>query len=141
MIEIYPDLYLGNEYNYEAIQDDPAWWVVHAAREPHHREALGYRGHGPPEGHPEYFVARRGSELMLNLLDACDPEDVPEEAVDAALAFIDEGLAGGHRVLLHCSYGCSRSPVIALLYLAKYTDTFPKGHFPRAECLPGLPAV
>jgi hypothetical protein len=133
MIEIYPNLYLGNEYDYESIQGNPDWWIVHACREPHHREALGYSGHLPPEGHPEYLVARRGNALMLNLMDVCDPEDIPKEAVDAALEFIHEGLGGGHRVLVHCSYGCSRSPVIALIYLARYTDVLPKEHFPRAE--------
>lgn len=133
MIGIYSNLYLGNEYDYEAIQDDLEWWVVHAARDPHHREALGYRGHGPPPGHPEYLVARRGNELMLNLMDALDPADVPREAIDAAIEFIDEGLLDGHQVLVHCGYGCSRSAVIGLIYLARYTDVLPKEHFPRAE--------
>jgi len=35
-------------------------------------------------------------------------------------------VARGHRVLIHCVAGLSRSPAIAMLYLLKYTDVLPR---------------
>ncbi len=66
-------------------------------------------------------------------MDAPDPAYIPGEIINTALEFIDASLRAGNRVLVHCNEGCSRSPGIGLLYLAKYTDRLPGGDFIRAE--------
>lgn len=134
MIEIYPNLYIGNEYDYESrVRHEPGWCIVHACKEPYHRQALGYTQRAAPQSHPEYLIARRGNRLIFNLVDAGDPAYIPKEIIDAALEFINTSLRSGSRVLVHCNEGCSRSAGIGLLYLTKFTDHMPKGNFIEAE--------
>lgn len=134
MIEIHPNLFIGNEYDYESqVRQEPGWCIVHACKEPYHRQALGYTQRAASKNHPEYLIARRGNHLILNLVDAPDPAYIPKEIIDAALAFISTSLNSGCRVLVHCNEGCSRSASIGLLYLAKFTDKLPKGEFLEAE--------
>ncbi len=134
MIEIYPNLYVGNENDYYNLAKTPTGWrIVQAAKEPFHRDALGYTEEEAPREHPDYLIARRDHRLILNLTDALDPADIPKEIIDAALSFIDEGLNSGNRVLAHCNMGVSRSPGIGLLYLASRTDRLPSGSFFEAE--------
>jgi predicted protein tyrosine phosphatase len=134
MIEIYPNLFIGNEQDYESrVRHEPGWCTVHACKEPYHRQALGYHTKAAPKNHPEYLIARRGNRLILNLVDAPDPAYIPKEIIDAALEFIEINLKGGNHVLVHCNEGCSRSAGIGLLYLAKHTDRLPKRNFIEAE--------
>lgn len=134
MIEIFPNLFIGNEHDYETkVRHEPGWCVVHACKEPYHRQALGYSGRAAPKNHLEYLIARRGDRLILNLVDAPDPAYIPKEIIDASLEFISTSLNSGSRVLVHCNEGCSRSASIGLLYLAKFTDKLPKGEFLEAE--------
>lgn len=119
MIEIDPKLWIGAQADFEAL--DPAlegWAVVHACKEPHHRQALGYSGRGAPKEHPEYLMARRERRLILNLVDVDDPKYVAKEIMDAALEHIRASLADGLSVLCHCNQGASRSPTIGMLHLA-----------------------
>ena len=134
MVEIYPNLFIGSEQDYEGkIKGKEGWWVVHACKEPYHRQALGYRTRGAPKDHPEYLVARRGHRLILNLVDASNPAYIPKEIIDAALEFIDQGIREGKQVLVHCNQGESRSPSIGLLYLAAFTDVIPSASLCEAE--------
>jgi len=135
MIEIYQNLYIGTQEDYEvAVETHETWCVVHACQSPYHCLAVTYSPLGTvPPDHPEHLVARRGNRLMLNLVDARDPADVPKEAIDAALSFIDRCLAAGRPVLVHCGFGVSRSASIGLLYLAAYTDALPTESLAAAE--------
>jgi predicted protein tyrosine phosphatase len=133
MIEIHPGLFVGPQTEYESrIRLESDWAIVHACKEPYHREAVGYTTVEPDQDHPEYFVARRGIRLSLNLIDARDPTGIPPEAMDAAVAFIHEQLAAGGRVFLHCQMAMSRSPGIAMLYLGTHTDRLPQSGFDEA---------
>jgi hypothetical protein len=134
MIEIHPNLFIGDEHDYESqVRQKSGWCVVHACKEPYHRLALGYTQRAAPKNHPEYLIARRGNRLILNLVDAPDPAYIPKEIIDAALEFIITNLGAGSKVLVHCNEGCSRSASIGLLYLAKNTDRLPKGDFLAVE--------
>ncbi len=133
MIEIYPNLFIGTAEDYEfQVKGQPDWMVVHACKEPYHRNELGYTSRGAPKGDPEYLIARRGNRLILNLVDAPDPDYIPKEIIDAALNFIAAGLAQSRKVLVHCNLGESRSPSIGMLYLASSTSKLPKD-FASAE--------
>jgi predicted protein tyrosine phosphatase len=119
MIEITSNLFIGTEYDYEsAVKHQSGWYIVHACKEPYHRQLLGYSGRGAPKNHPEYLLARRGTRLFLNLVDVEDPSYISKEIIDAALSFIDEAVTVGAKCLVHCNQGESRSPSIGLLYLA-----------------------
>jgi len=127
MREIYPDLYVGHQGDYEyQVKGQNGWAVVHACKEPHHRQLLGYSGRGAPEDHPEYYFAERGNRVYLNLVDAPNPAFIPKEIVDKAIAFVHEKLAEGLKVLVHCNQGESRSPAIGFLYLLKHTNVLPR---------------
>ncbi len=134
MIEIYPRLFVGSEIDYErAVRHQDGWWVIHACKEPYHRQLLGYKGRGAPKGHPEYLMAERGNRLFLNLVDADDPAFIPKQIIDTSLQFIENALQSGGRVLVHCNEGESRSPSIGLLYLAAHTDALPRESLAAAE--------
>ena len=122
MIEVYPNLFVGNQLAYESqvrLIDSPkqGWCVVHCCKEPYHRHALGYTGRGAPKDHAEYLFAFRGTRLCLNLVDVDNADYSNKTLIDAALKFIGDSLAEGNKVLVHCNQGQSRGPSVALLYL------------------------
>ncbi|MCY3947120.1 MAG: dual specificity protein phosphatase [Anaerolineaceae bacterium] len=134
MIEICPDLCVGDQNDYEGnVKFQEGWSVVHACKHPYHRIALGYRGNAAPKNHPEYLFARRDNRLILNMIDAEDPQYIPVELVDAAVDFIAEQLEEGKKVLVHCNQGRSRSPSIGLLYLVSHTNLVPIASLEDAE--------
>jgi predicted protein tyrosine phosphatase len=120
MKEVHPGLWVGSQADYEEIFDhhkDAEWAIVHACKEPHHREALGYAGRAAPKDHPDYLFVSKPGKLILNLIDAADPKYVPREIIRRAIDFIDENLAKGQKVLVHCNQGGSRAPTIAMLWM------------------------
>jgi predicted protein tyrosine phosphatase len=134
VIEVYKNLFIGSEDDYEDdIRLQTGWQVVHACKEPYHRRALGYTSLAAPKDHPEYWLARRENRLILNLIDAQDPAYIPKFVIDAAVAYIHEQLDAEARVFVHCNQGISRSPSIGLLYLVKHTDALPTASFAEAE--------
>jgi predicted protein tyrosine phosphatase len=133
MIEVHSGLFVGDQASYEShVRLESDWAVVHACKEPYHRQALGYSGRAASKSHPEYLIARRDNRLVLNLVDADDPAYIPAEIMDAAVTFIHEHLSAGRRVLVHCNQGLSRSPAIAMLYLGTHTDRLSRGSFEQA---------
>jgi hypothetical protein len=123
MIEVSKGLFVGSQDDEARVRGALGWFVIHACKEPYHRQALGYAGRGAPKGHPEYLIANRPGRLILNLVDTDDVAYIPAEIIDAAIEAIRKNLETSS-VLVHCNQGFSRSPTIALLYMSKYTDTF-----------------
>lgn len=121
MIEVHPNLFVGSQDDEASIRGQTGWYVVHACKEPYHRQALGYKTPGAPKEHPEYLLAQRPGRLILNLVDVAQVSFIAPVIVDTALDAIDRHIQG-HKVLVHCNQGFSRSPSIALLYLLKHTD-------------------
>jgi len=120
MVEITSNLFVGNEMDYEiTVKQQDGWAVVHACKEPYHRQAVGYSGRACSKDHPEYLLARRGSRLILNLVDTDNPDWIHPSIVDAAMQFIDDNINNGIRVLVHCNQGRSRSAGLGMLYLAR----------------------
>jgi len=123
VIEVYKNLYVGAQSDENAVRSQPGWFFIHACKEPYHRQTLGYRTPGAPKTHPEYLLAHRPGRLILNLVDADNMSFISPIIIEAALAAIHEHRQT-QKVLLHCNQGQSRSPGIALLYLAHHTDHF-----------------
>lgn len=121
MKEVTKNLYVGSQEDYENSVFLPyEWSFVLAAKEPWHRNALGYTGRAAPKNHPEYLMARRDNKLILNLVDAPKPEFFDKRIIDTALEFIKEELSKGKKVGIFCNQGESRSATIAILYLIKH---------------------
>ena len=118
MKEIIPGLFVGSQEDYEYM-DPKGWYIVHACKEPYHRQLLGYTTQAAPKDSPEYLWARRENVLYMNLVDPRDAKWIPQPLVDKALRFIEEGIDKGANVLVHCNMGNSRAPSLALLYLIK----------------------
>jgi predicted protein tyrosine phosphatase len=119
MVEVHPHLFIGAADDFETqVRSRPGWWVIHACKEPYHRQLLGYKGRAAPKTDPRYLFARQDRRLYLNLIDADNPDYIPMEIVDVAIAFVDEGMQSGGQVLIHCNLGESRAPSLGLLYLA-----------------------
>lgn len=123
MIEVHERLFVGGELDEQQIRGMEGWYVIHACKEPYHRQALGYTGRAAAKDHPEYLMAVRPGRLILNLVDVDNVAYIGAALVDAALAAIGENLPT-RKVLVHCNQGASRSPSLALLYLAQNTDQF-----------------
>ncbi|WP_174503991.1 dual specificity protein phosphatase family protein [Acidiphilium sp. C61] len=121
MIEVIPNLFVGSETDERRLSGQAGWFFIHACKEPYHSRALGYApGKSAPKG-AEYFYAWREGQLILNLIDAPNPNFIPVEIIDVAIETIHKNISHS-KILLHCNQGQSRSPSIALLYLLKHTD-------------------
>lgn len=94
MIEIFPWLFIGNDTDYEiSVKHQENWAVVHACKEPYHRQALGYSGRACAKEHPEYLLAYREDRLSLNLVDVDNPAWISPTIIDSVIDFIDKHLA------------------------------------------------
>ena len=122
MKQIYPNLHIGSQEDYELIvkqqinNNEDEWFVIHACKEPYHRQALGYTGRAASKDHPEYLIANRGNHLILNLVDVPNPANIPKEIIDEAIKAIHSNIHD-RKVFVHCNQGMSRSATIGLLYL------------------------
>lgn len=119
------NLWIGNQVDYEAgVFDSNEFSIVLAAKEPWHRQALGYTGRSAAKDHPEYLMAIRDNNLILNLVDAPKAEFFDKGLIDIALNFIKEQHNLGKKTVIVCNKGESRSASLALLYLVrwKYID-------------------
>lgn len=131
MIEVTPGLLVGSQESFAVCEQDRNTKIISAAKEPWHRQALGYTGRAAPKDNPEYLIAYRPRHVILNLVDPNDSKWIPREVIDAAIDEIANGLSDGQRVLVHCNQGESRAPSIALLYLL--SDAFTKAAFDGCE--------
>jgi hypothetical protein len=115
--EIIKGLWLGSDEDVPKAKER-GWARLCACKDgiDSHRSMLEYETRGAPDG-KDYYFARKGDVLALNLIDSEDPEMIPDKVIDAGLKFIKE-MQDKHRILLvHCNAGHSRSPIITLMYL------------------------
>ena len=121
MKEIYPNLFIGSQNDYEFNKDlFNDWFVVHACKDPYHRNALGYLGKAAPKASPYYyFIYDSKGHLILNMVDVEDSGFYCDTMIDEALKYCINGLKNCKKVFIHCNQGESRAPSIALLVLRK----------------------
>lgn len=104
--------------------------VVHACKEPCHRNAVGYDTKAIAKSHPNYFALQRKYHLYLNLIDPPVPLFMIE-SFHAFFGFVDYQIPD-RPVLIHCNQGQSRAPSLALLYASKRLGIFPADTFADA---------
>lgn len=117
MQEVYHNLFVGSLEEYQATEKLEGSYVLHAAKEPYHRQFVGYTGKACEKDHPEYLRAIRGREIALNLVDAPDSKYFDlwliKQAVKDTLIFLISNKA----VYIHCNKWESRAPWIAMIAL------------------------
>lgn len=118
MKQVHQNVFVGNGQDFEILQNESDWSFVQAAKEPWHRQALGYTGRAAAKDHKEYLIARRENRLILNMVDAEVPDYFKPKLFITACRFIEQELSKGQKVLIHCNLGESRGPAVALLFLA-----------------------
>ena len=129
MQRIYKEIYLGSENDFY-MNKDSFEYVMHACKEPFHRNLLGYTGKSAPKDHPEYLVAYRDRELYLNLVDARTKDYIPINIIEKAIRYLQ--IHEDNKVLVHCNLGESRSPSIVFLFLYLKTPYFTGKSFKEA---------
>ncbi len=130
MIEVYKNLFVGSGEDYLTVKAELGWALVQAAKDPWHREALGYVDRAAPRDHPEYLIAQRGNRLILNIVDAESAAYFNTLVFYQACDFIGDFLYNGEsKVLVHCNKGESRGPSIVLVFLAFRARVLPEKSF------------
>lgn len=121
MKEIAHNLYVGNNEDFQTLEESEValegWLVVHACKEPYHRQFVGYSSRGAPPG-DEYLWSRKQDRIALNFIDADDHRYIPDEMIVYAVKSIRAALEDKKKVLIHCNQGKSRGPTLAMLVLA-----------------------
>jgi hypothetical protein len=132
MIEVVKGIFVGdNDAALYGWKQEGEWAFVHACKEPWHRQFVGYVGRGAPKDSPEFYYAIRNREIALNIVDVDNPEWFNIDMIKMAIGFIAK-YSDNYNVLIHCNQGESRSPSIAMLYLAT-TGVIPNTTFFDAE--------
>ena len=120
MKEVYKNIYVGNQNDYYSANTSEGA-VVHACKDPFHKELVGYRGNLSPS-HSNYALIEQSNRLALNLVDMDTFSDAYFEHHKKMLVhtidFINRKIKEGKKMLIHCNQGQSRAPSIAMLYLA-----------------------
>jgi len=120
MREVTKGLWVGNQAEYEAGMFDDSFSFVLAAKNPFHKDTVGYTGKSCDKNHPEYLLAYRENKLVLNMVDAPSSLYFNKGMIDEALTYIHAELEKSKSVLICCNAGQSRSAGLALLYLIKH---------------------
>jgi|WetSurMetagenome_2_1015567.scaffolds.fasta_scaffold33027_4 hypothetical protein len=117
MIEVYKNIFVGTEQ--DCTYSNPIGWAfIHACKYPCHAKAVGYSG-SLPANHPNYLIFIKSNHLYLNMVDM-ENELLPRftnPIISEGIKFIDSHIEN-NKILIHCNQGQSRSPSIALIYLA-----------------------
>ena len=123
----------GNIEGCQAAQkemNNEQWAVIHACKDPCHRNFVGYEGNLAKE-HPCYLSDADEHNLYLNLIDPPVPL-FQKQSFDIFFDFIDRQL-GKRTVLIHCNKGESRAPSLTILVMAKRLGILPDTDYKSAR--------
>lgn len=127
MTAVFDNIFVGNDEDYQSVASKKNFSFLHCAKYPYHKELVGYEKKVSPIDR-EYLYAHRGHKLALNMVDANNPALFKKVQFQYAYLFIKSEVAKKRTVLINCNKGESRSPSVALFYLAHLgvvkNDTF-----------------
>lgn len=117
MIEIHSTLYVGSDADVDEFKDmHPDGFIIHAAKDPWHRQACGYTGRAAPQN-SNYYAKSGEGYLALNLVDSPDKKYIAKKCFDYAHADLEYNYGEGIPTLLHCNQGKSRSAGILFYHM------------------------
>lgn len=118
MVEVLTNLYVGNTDDCNKTNGF-GWAIIHACKDPCHRRIVNYTNN-LPSSHANYLVHKKENHLALNIVDMKQElfSECTNKIMKAAMLFIEENI-NKYKILIHCNQGMSRSPSIALLYMAR----------------------
>lgn len=127
MVRVYDRLYVGDLDDFQREADGMA--VVSATQTAHYSRMGWSRSSRPSKDDPDYLYREEGDWLSLNWVDggAHLYSWSGPELFSKTLDFIDRWRGKG--VLVHCDQGLSRSPTVALLWLAKRAQAISSASF------------
>lgn len=114
------NVYIGTKDESYRLSDSE-WAIVHACKTSH-QERLGYDR--PIKESPYYIEFRENNHLYLNWVDEPTGRFFQIKTFEDAFDFMDEFI-NNRKIFIHCDQGQSRSPTLAMSYLAKRTDYLP----------------
>lgn len=118
MIKVHT-IHIGSKHDLLQIKNEDNWGFVHACKTSH-KERLGYTR--PPKDSPYYIEFEEENHLYLNWVDEPTGKLFKVQTFLNAMDFIDKQISKGREVFIYCDMGQSRSPSLAMTYLAKRTD-------------------
>lgn len=131
LIKINDKIHIGDNYScfYE---DKDGWAVIHACKSPCHQKAVGYNGSLSPN-HPNYLIKECGNHLYLNMVDMNKlMHQFTEPIIKKAMGFMKDKVENNN-ILIHCNVGLSRSPALALVFLAKVSEEISNDSYDNAK--------
>lgn len=134
MEEIYSNLYVGDDLDYEKIADKKNWRSVRMCKygPGGHQQTLDYHTLAAPAG-KNYLFVEKPNRLAVNIIDMDDPNMIPDECILKAVSYAKEQLSKGFKVLICCNSGHSRGPSTGLATLRSLGDL--PYHFNKAETI------
>lgn len=121
MKELIKNIFIGDDNDYYRLANKKEWGILHCAKHPFHCQFVGYSGN-LPNTHKDYAYKRIENEMALNLVDldffSANYLDFNRNMFETAFKFLDEYYDNGKPILIHCNQGLSRSPSLAMLYMA-----------------------
>jgi len=116
MINVYNGkLFVGNQYELSEIGND--FNIIHAAKDPFHKNLEGYHGTKCPQDKYYYEDMSQASLCIIDFPKAFQWEWFPEDMLSSTMKFIDKSFEENKKVFIHCNQGLSRAPSIAFMYL------------------------
>lgn len=123
MHEIYDNVYVGDDNDYEKIKNEKDWRSVRMCKygPGGHKETLGYSTPGAPKG-KNYLSVEVPNRIAINIIDMDDPNMIPWECITTALNYAKKELDAGYKILIACNSGHSRGPTTGLMFLRAIGD-------------------
>jgi len=131
LIKINDKIHIGDNFScfYE---DKDRWVVIHACKTPCHQKSVGYKG-SLPSNHPNYLIKEDKKHLYLNMVDMDNlMHQFTKPIIQKAIEFIRNNIKENN-VLIHCNVGLSRSPALALVFLAKISEEITNNSYDDAK--------
>jgi hypothetical protein len=137
MKDVFPNLYVGTVVEANLVLKQPDDWRLANVAKTLHCNLNGWSMTGKYSNHPFYIIREEPAFISVNWVDGpasyFNYQNKGVSVVKQLLAFIQKSLEKEKKVLITCDQGRSRSPSVALLYLAKVSRTITDASYIEAS--------